>query len=433
MIRGSKRMASRTLFMTFCSFIFVIACGVGLVMQMLSMSQLYFSYKISTSIKIGIPGVISSDATSLCASYLDILDYEALNRKTGRNWSYAPDYEKLHKYQDELYISEIFEFTPHEQEIMAEISFRDHHSFTILNATGSDCYLHFNVSKYIYLEQMCYRISPLASSPMPFNFYAVTPSSPGFIYMIILKNSTMAMSSTVRIVNHKVDFYPFRSLRASPIIVRRIDDAFKKVEYNLFISNQVRLSTKLLPSPYETNCFDYSIIGMENEVDCRQRCVNQMVHQEFNKIPFSAIIKEASRHQIVSYYDVMNRTFARRLLQIGKECRFDCKRRNCIIHVAISDTVASPDPRFTLVLTVPSHPSFTTTSSAKMDLVEFLTYIMSTLGIWSGLNMMAFEPFKVVRFLRSKVKHASKRGNNKTIRRQEREGNAGQKSRTDLS
>lgn len=391
--------------MSSCSLMFLILCGIGLIIQVATMSQLYFSYKITSSISVSIPTILNPEATSLCASYLDVLDYKRLNGETGRNWSYSGDFQESHKYQDDMTISEIFRYTPHEKEILAGVMFRHPNSSQLLKIRGKESYEHFNVSKYIYLEQVCYMIGPRHGIAKPYNFYAVTPYLPGTVYGICLQNNTIMMSEMIRILNHRPDAFPYRSLRATPVIVRKTG-LRSHTDLNLFISNQVRLQTLLLPPPYETDCFDYHSVGLGSEEHCLQACVAKIVHREFGKVPFSVIITESSSRQIVSYNDVMNEMFARKILQIEQECGMQvCARRHCDMRMAISNTMSSAedDASLRLVFVVPSHPSFRTTTHAKMDMVEFLTYIMSTLGIWSGLNFMTFEPTKVSRFLHRKM------------------------------
>jgi hypothetical protein len=388
------------------SAIFLVACTIGVAYQTVSMSRLYFAYKTTTSLEIGIPAKIAPTATSVCTNYLDVLDYERLNNLTGRSWSSSPTYDESLKYQDDLSISEIFKYTPKEDNVMAELWHRVADSYEISALKGKQCYDHFNVTKYLYLQQVCYRFSPVEKETVPYSFFAVTPSIPGLIYNIILRNSTLRKSLMIRVISHRPNMYPYRSLKSSAVIVRKVTTGGQRTEYNLFITNQVSLKRLLQPSPYDNDCFDYMSIGYESDEHCSQACVHDKVLHEFKKVPFSVLIKEPSNQQIVSYNDVKDRSFSHRVLEIERECREKiCRQDHCDIRLSIAETVASPDSDLTVCLVVPSHPSFVTTTHPKMNLVEFLTYIMSTLGIWSGLSIMTFEPRNMCRMVRRRIRH----------------------------
>lgn len=403
--RAQYSMDTRKRNLVFASGVFVISCTIGLIYQTVSMSQLYFDYKTTTSIEIAVPDEINPLATSLCLNYIDILDYKRLNNMTGRRWSFLSQMTTKQNYADNLTVAEIFNFTPEPTSILSRAMFRTKASFNITTAVGDETNKYFNCSKYLYLDYMCYKFSQKNVTKHPFSFFAATPSTAGSIYALELKEGTTSRSDTIKLLNHEEDLLPFRSMRATPIIIRKYDHRTRKAEYNTFVYNMIRMDSRLLPPPYKTECMDYNQTGYESEEHCVQDCVKRRILKKYNKIPFSIIIQEPLDKQIVSYKDVSDRQKAAYILETDRVCKdVICKRKACWFSVTITDSMPSKGQNFSLLYLIPSHPSFFTTTHAKMDVVEFLTYIMGAVSMWTGLSLMTFEPRKVARYIRRRIK-----------------------------
>ena len=142
----------------------------GLVWQVVNVFGLYFQYKASTRIKIQIPDVLPPVDTSLCTRFTDVLDYDRLNSETNRSWQYSISGTDVQKYQDEITVSEIFEYTPDVREVVARVVFRDIQSYQRLEYPGSTAYDYVRVHKYVYSEFVCYRIRDQSSSKRRLHF-----------------------------------------------------------------------------------------------------------------------------------------------------------------------------------------------------------------------------------------------------------------------
>ena len=103
--------------------IFLLISICGLVWQVVNVFGLYFQYKVSTRIRIHIPDVLPPTETSMCTRFTDVLDYDRLNAETNRSWQFSITVSGVQKYQDEITVREIFEYTPDVSEVVARVVF----------------------------------------------------------------------------------------------------------------------------------------------------------------------------------------------------------------------------------------------------------------------------------------------------------------------
>ena len=384
---------------------FFALCFVGIVMQVLAMSQLYFAYKITSTIKIAIPETIEPQALSVCTRYTDVIDFDKLNNETGRNWNYTLYHVDIKKYQKELTIAEIMRYTP--SKMLKETMFRTSGSYDIkiINQNG-EANDHFIVTKYLYLEFICYRYVLKHATTESYDFYGVTIAMPGFIWglWIQLTDSTMARSEIIKVSIHRPDSYPYRSLKAIAGLGRKYNDMLKTSAYNMYVSDQVQLTADLLPSPYESDCFDYNVLGFDDEVHCRQQCVKHKMMHRYKKIPFSTITNESSPDRLVSYDDVIDVKFAAAWKQMEQECAdLQCRQPGCILRTELTKTIFFSASDMCFFFNAPVDPWIKINTREMMSLVEFLTYIMGTIGVWTGLSIVSLEPKRLQRRLRKSL------------------------------
>ena len=387
----------------------------GLAWQLILVSDIYFGYKVRTTMDVKFPDDLSPQATSFCSRYTDILDFDRLNYETGRNWSYTQDQEKIWMYQSEMKVGEIFKYTPPVETVMNKIVYRRPGTFERFDRNGSDVWKTFAATKFLYLDNVCYRMFDRKGKKMSYRSLSVTPSSPGVIYEIYL-NDSMTRTNFIQLSLHGQVNMPFRSLKFSPVLRRQYHDADKSFKYNMYASDQLRLTTKLLEPPYVTNCFNYRSIGINSDAECVQICLKNRTIERYNMLPFSIIINGSSaftNYTVVSFVNVANADFGQQITKIEDECeRSVCKRRDCEVRTAVTFTNEFSDsdvPVIGLRWYVPTEPWVTITSSPALLLVEFLTYVMSCVNTWTGVTIMSFEPVKLLRkILMSKALTKSK-------------------------
>lgn len=389
--------------------LFSLCCMCGLIWQLVLVSELYFEYKVSTRIQISIPEKIEAVGTSFCTRFTDIIDYPRLNSETGKDYAYNPwDGGEIQHLQDILTVKEIFDFTPGENDSIKTLYYRKNNSYERKSVPAPDVYEFIEIKKYVYLEHMCYRFGIRNASTMSYGYYAVTPVAAGMIYEIVLSDS-FKRSDLIKIAMHDQEKLPYRSLKIQPVMWRQYSEpkdgsAPGSAKYNMYKSYQTMLTSYLMPAPYETMCYDYKEIGFVSDAHCVQDCVYHKAMQQFELVPFSVLIVWPNiTMSMISAHDIKNFTVTEKLLKIEETCSQSlCKRKQCEYATSMTSTEAFVADDFSLKMTVPSQPWTNVTSSPSLNLVEFLTYVMSTISTWTGMSVMSFMPTHLIKLITSR-------------------------------
>lgn len=277
------------------SMLFVIACLAGLLWQLYLVANIYFSYKVTTKLKVAFPEILKPQSTSFCARNTDLLQYERLNEATGRNWSYTQDEEVVHMMQQQLTVGEIFSLTPAADEVMEKVVFRRPKTYERFDVVGHDVYRSFHADKFVYLEYVCYRLWDKGARSMTYRALAVTPTSPGVVYEVHL-NETMRRSNVLTVCLHGRGNYPYRSLKTCPRMLRLYNesDSQSNFRYNYYVNYQVRLTVQLMKPPFETMCLDYKheTGGMDSDEHCVQSCLKNRTTAKYGMLPFGIIVDD---------------------------------------------------------------------------------------------------------------------------------------------
>ena len=386
--------------------IFCLTCVCGLLWQIVCISQLYFAYKVTTAIRIGIPETIYPTSFTLCTRFTDVVDYPRISKETGRDWKFSTTGPDIKRYQDEMTLKEIFEYTPAIDTVVKRAIMRNGDSYERYDLNDAQVYEYFEATKYFYLEHMCYRIRKKSAHPMPYSYYAVSPTSAGMIFEAYL-NDTLIRSDLMKIMAHAADTFPYRSLKVAPVLWRQWDENKQTARYNAYEVYEIRLTSWLMPSPYESNCFDYRP-EFKSDAQCLQECVKQKSMEQLDMVPFSIIVVDpafAGNSNIVSVIDIQKPEIATQLLAIESNCsRYKCWRKQCTMVTTTTNVFALAAEEFSVKINVPSQPHITITTNASLSFVEYVTYVMSTISTWTGISIMSFMPVTVAKRFHMQVK-----------------------------
>lgn len=381
---------------------YIVICLLGLMWQLIEVSIEYFKYETSTGIRMLFPDDVTFPDISVCLRYTDILDFDELNKQTERTFSFTTDDKIVRRYQENLTLNEIFNFTPSVNQSLTSIVFRQKKSYKRYSCSKNECEKVFSISKYYYLEYMCYRFTSLeqVETSVPYSTIAVSPSSPGTIYKLTL-NGLFNNVSYLKLALHSANLYPFLSLRTTPVTRRYFDSKTLTAKYNTFVSFQSQLVTQYLPQPYVTKCIDYKLIGLDSSAHCRELCVKNHTLNLFHKVPFSVILtaQDLSLHNslyALSYNDVANESTSQVLLAIESMCENEiCNLKDCNRATIVTHTTKEPGSLNGLVLRIilPYTPYIYVKHNASIQFVAFLTFILSTISTWTGLSILRMNPF----------------------------------------
>lgn len=136
---------------------------------------------------------------------------------------------------------------------------------------------------------------------------------------------------------------------------------------------------------------------------CYSHCVRNGTLTKFNKLPFTSIVVDGDQeanHFHVSTNDVYNDTFGDLLNEIQYRCYLKCKAPDCETTYYV--TKALPRPLYRRAVGVrlmaPREPTTNVANSPKMEFVEYVIFVLSSLGTWLGLSV--FDLNKIARLVR---------------------------------
>ena len=259
--------------------------------------------------------------------------------------------------------------------------------------SGHEAYDHFKVTKYLYLEYICYKFTSRKKTDVSYSSLSVTPVSSGLVYELSI-NTTLESAEMLKVVINSESNHPYQSLQYTSLLRRNYQIETKTAQYNVFSSFSTSLTVFNLPPPYETNCLDYRKVGFWSHTHCIQECVRKKVVKRFNKMPFSVIIDTPIDMKMISYTDVSDAKTSKIILDIEKECSNEiCHRKTCYDALSLTKTTETQGLEFLIRRIVPSDPSFRVIMTPALKLVEFLTYLLSAVSTWTGISIMSLNPW----------------------------------------
>jgi hypothetical protein len=190
---------------------------------------------------------------------------------------------------------------------------------------------------------------------------------------------------------------------------------FKQNGYRFLFDTSV---SRLLKSPYTTNCRNYSERGVVSRGQCHDLCLrNKTLSSMLGKVGQYVTIFP---HDTVSMVPVgqayMNETVQNITQQLDDECANVCRQKDCETVIHTPQLLANMDHYSSTYVRLSSSPKplIRIVSKPSISLVTFLTGLFSTSGFWLGVSVLDFLLFleKLQTFCSSKSnrKRSAKNG-----------------------
>ena len=182
-----------------------------------------------------------------------------------------------------------------------------------------------------------------------------------------------------------------------------VDNSNKKIRSTLpsilstisglvFTSYDVYVS-QLLKYPSPNDCMDYKELGFEDQSDCYDSCLEENVLQNFNKKPMNLMLKPSDfnirimKHaESTEHHEIISK--------ISQDCDMVCRKQDCHQHYFTSKVVSVVDTSNSHF--IEGHASFVTNSPVvmsesqqKINLTEYVTVSVSSLGFWLGFSILS--------------------------------------------
>ena len=382
---------------------YALICLLGFIWQITEVSIIYFNYDVVTRVATDVPDTFQFPTLHTCYRYTDVLNYDKMNQELKTNWSFSSyDGPAIQKLQHDLNVKNIHDFTPSIEDSIESCRSKHPKSYLTPSYNRSECQKIFNVSKYVALEYICYKYDFVPEEKFTLLKLALTVRSPGMMYEIVPgPGFEMFMVSKIIITSPKA--FPHKAMGLTPVFERRDLDIF-----GIYVTNFFTLIKESLPSPFKTNCMNYMLMNRANKVDCQLQCLKKFTLETFNKIPFSIIQKEIIPIYIISYQDVKNDTISKLLFEFDEICskvckRIDCWQINSFTRVDIEagkgyqsnrNQFLSEFSKYKIRVNTPIEPSYRVVFVPSLQLAEYITYLLSTFGIWFGMTIYGLNPIK---------------------------------------
>ncbi len=187
------------------------------------------------------------------------------------------------------------------------------------------------------------------------------------------------------------------------------DNAFRKIERRHGIAHLTYdlYRSELLEWPYPTKCRDYAKISkFRSKSHCIDDCRLRNYVENFSFIPNEVIIQMNSSYPNMRFdlpSDYENKTIKEKAISIETNCLHICSNEDCVREEFIPYIRKNEQGQnFTISLEPPRGLDFTVKFEAAINLIDFVTYVLSTIGFWTGFAPITLTGIKSPKRSRSK-------------------------------
>lgn len=202
--------------------------------------------------------------------------------------------------------------------------------------------------------------------------------SNGFAYELSFNETLLNRTNCVLIMLHEQWHYP-RSGQTKGIPIRDLSKLFT-IKYIIYVSH-------LLPSPYSTNCIDYTGKMLDGTGHCYEQCARNESLKAFDKLFPGPVINEKDNYSLLSLSNQTRETYEK-IERIKSACSMVCNMKNCTDYVITPYLDTMTDfSRMIFDVCFPNQPNIVTEYSPYLSLANFIVSMLSTIGFWIGISL----------------------------------------------
>ena len=357
---------------------FHLLCLIGLSWQITQISINYFRYGVLSDIKIIMPGGIDSKALTICFRADEMYNhsvYRDLIKKSGFNYEFIANEQLLHsEFIFNLTLEDRFRLAINGSSLFSSregVSFRS---------------LSFEIFPFTISSEICYQLYVIDKQLKSM----LSPISPG-----VQEGYALPVNAMRNITDMYIVLSPVRRLPWSEFsTVDRITEFKSKNATVVFFVSSYSMNTSKLKSPYTDQCVDYASFGYEDRYDAIRQCLNDAEIEEYNELSGAQLFTMNSTNQgmkIASFVHTENRNLWEACLnRYGND---DCTMETMFTVNAMKTTKDSLYKDILLFAVSRSkQASLIITSKARIDDIDFITYILGALGSWIGFSFLNINP-----------------------------------------
>ena len=387
----------------------IAASVIGMCWQLLVMSDLFFQYNVVTHLDMRLPNVIETEVVTMCSRYTDVLNYSAIDADLSRGWNYTQDVSTIHSYQGAMSINDIFKYKPNVSQVFNKLHYRPAAPMMTMHVIeGHENVLQlFYVTKFLNQQHVCYQFWMRDNVEHEIDFLNASPIGPGMVYAIVFDGHYLiSRSNWIKIlITKQSQGLPYNSIDFAPEIHRRYDIRVNRAQYTHFTSYKIGIHVQRLPTPYVSDCYDYSKEGYQSDSHCMHTCLYSKAISQWNKVPFSVIVNDSSPQRLISYEDVKDNVLKQRLIHMEEECRQRfCRRKSCQDDVSLTSTSYGNGNRLLILFTTPAQYWHFVRTKAAFTTVEYILQLMGIVGTYTGLCVLSVSPKRLIRLVKRTIR-----------------------------
>lgn len=356
-------------------FLAIVVCTAGCAYQVIDISKRYFSYPTKRYMKVQVVIKLSPPGVSVCWSLKE--NVGSINNETTEDW------KKLYKFLDTANVQTIISLMPSNVTVLnpdpgCVIRFTDQMSWRYPWYNREECHKLINVEKYLYRLTLCYKFTPNAMiGQLNTKHASLSP----FIYMLLLDMETFLNMHAVTAYGH--------NSKSSPLFdsVFSIENAIKSHNETYRIGIIVTpLSMDRLKAPYDTNCRNG--VRFKTGSEYRLRELNIATMRELQHVHTLEHVSNPYPYPILHSGSFRNETLNDKFMELNGNLS-KASFTACHFEYNIPRVRIEQDERIAIVVNWPQDPSFNVQSMPDQDIIDFIIYICSTVGMWLGLSVFS--------------------------------------------
>ena len=223
------------------------------------------------------------------------------------------------------------------------------------------------------------------------------------IYNLIFKRGEESPSD--------LSYYLLHPDHGDPVVESRCDLNFyyaraKNVRLPIACLNYQRRETRLLESPYETRCLNYSTMGLQSQLHCLNDCILRSAGSKLDIIPddVSVFAPNASSARVWNDSFWKNSTISAALSSIRKSCNQKCSNKDCMHHSfqPHSDCriVSNNGVMFgKYYLNVPNFPLILIETRASTTVLAYFMMSLNIISLWTAFSPIHMATDSVINVL----------------------------------
>ena len=346
--------------------LFILICCVCFCLHTGQISKYYFGYETSTVISIEFPRYVQIPATTTCF----------LNQHVA-----TTSFEHLT-------LNELFKRAPPTIEVLDACRYRTPGYDGVREYSVSKCSELFEIKRFYTAEFMCYDFNP--TSDEVYDFYRTRSSyaSQGIIYELVFNMSHVRRADYFKTVIHvRNELSPLSLLAGAKS---------RRHDHNQFAFSYQLIQNHRLPTPYTTHC-------VADRMICLHDCFVPRVIDTIGRAPFSTILLEGDNRYNGMHQQFMTRvhwknvTMMMAMGKIEQQCDRMCPYLSCHESITVTNGMykGSEGKQLYFMIELPRSPTISVTFIPAMNLIDYLTLVLSCFGTWLGLSAISFDPSRV--------------------------------------